>query len=166
MLKVPAGGSNRPREIGFARSPGPGLYRYDLVFRNRSGRLLGRLHDYYRVVRRNPEIHLALNGSSFSAGETVRAKVEDPGTEWASYGADFGIERFDGAAWVPIDWEAVFGHRAAFILIGYRSRPGTAGECVSGFTVPETMEPGLYRTTKPVDRSELSAEFTIVPPAA
>ena len=137
LLKAAGRGSLRSREVGgFARAPGPGLYRYDLAFRNQRGRLLGRFHDYYLVVRRNPEIRLALDGSSFSAGESVSAKVEDPGTECVFYGEDFGIDRFDGASWSPIDWEQVFGHRAISGLVGYFSAPGTAGQCVSGFTVP------------------------------
>jgi Big-like domain-containing protein len=154
----------RSHEIGFARAPEPGIYRYDLTFKGKAGRVLGRFHGYYIVVQRNPEFRLAIDGSTFSAGEVVNAKVEDPGTEWAFYGEESEIEQFDGTSWSPINWEQVFGHRRIGGLVGYFSDPGTSGTCAIGFKVPKQMEPGVYRITKQLDGTELSADFTIVAP--
>lgn len=162
------------RVIGFRRSPRPGLYRYDLSF-VRDGKSLAHYRDYYRVVRRSTDVRLALNGSSFQAGEQVLGKVENPGTESLFYGFPYSLERYDGSTWLPVDLSALFGRPFGFILVGLGIGSGWSDDCSSELSVPTSMSPGLYRMVKHVefvrsrpgrDRSRsLTAEFTIVPPA-
>jgi Bacterial Ig-like domain len=161
-LLEPAGA----RRIGFARSPVPGLYRYDLIFRDTDGELLGHYHRHYLVLPDEWNVTLALNATSFRVGENLHAQVRNYGTRSLSYGVGFSIERYDGA-WAPIDNEAVFGHKLVFIMIGLNLGAGNSDDCSSGFTIPEKMTPGLYRIVKRfgIGRDErlVSAEFTVVP---
>jgi hypothetical protein len=164
----PGGGVPAETRIGFRPSSQPGHYRYDLLFRDRSGKLLGRYHDYYSVVRRNPEARLVLDGTTFRVGDLVLEKIENPGTESLSYGAGSGrFERFEGSTWTPLDFEDLFGFPNIVPAIGLGVSPGWSSRCdFLGFVVPQGMTPGLYRVIKsePGARIYLAAEFTILPP--
>jgi hypothetical protein len=168
LLRVSANGRPAPpRIVGFRRVDEPGVYRYDIVFRDRGGRLLGRFSDYYRVVRGNPETRLVLNGSSFRIGDPVLEKIENPGTESLSYGAGPGrFERLEGSSWVPLEFEDLFGHPNVVPAIAMILAAGRAGGCeFLGFEVPAGMTPGRYRVIKSEPEAEplLSAEFAIEP---
>jgi hypothetical protein len=141
-----------PVNLGFPRSPRPGIYRYTISFR-KSGKLLGRYWDYYGVVRRGGDVRLALNGTAFRVGDEVLAKVENDSPEWLHYGVDYGIRRYEDGNWVPVELWRLFGHFVVFIRIGLTAEPGTVAECSSGFTVPETMSPGWYQMDKRIDIS-------------
>jgi len=158
----------RSYEIGFGRAGSHGLYRYDLVFRDPAGHLLGRYHRYYVVVSPNWNTQLVLNGTSFRSGDGVSAQIQNPGPYRLDYGLSFSIDRKEGDQWVGVPLATLFGEHFAFILIGLSLGPGEADGCSAGFTVPERMEPGLYRIVKTVSTgglTTLGAEFTIEPPA-
>lgn len=169
---VTDGGERVVRPIGFGRSPEPGLYRYDLVFRNRKGNLLGHYHHHYRVVRDVRDVRLALNAATYRPGSAVLVQVRNYGPQVIFYGVGFRIERHLDYidAWALIDNEEVFGRRLFVIAIGLGLRPGTSDKCYTGFTVPAKMTPGLYRIVKDIDVGEeepreetVSAEFTVEP---
>lgn len=156
------------REIGFGRAGQAGLYRYDLVFRDRAGELLGRYHRYYVVASPNWNTQLVLNGTSFRAGEPVRAQIQNPGPYRLSYGLSFSIDRKEGDQWVEVPLTPLLGEHFATIMIGLYLGPGEADACSAAFTVPDGMEPGLYRLVKTVSTGGttiIGAEFTIEPPA-
>jgi len=140
---------SHPVDLGFARSPQPGLYRYVISFKKK-GELLGRYWDYYRVVRRSDDVRLALNGTTFTVGDKVLGKLENDSTEWLFYGLGDGLESYEDGNWVPVNQSKLFGHRVVVPLIGLTAGPGTVAQCSAGFTVPETMSPGLYRMLKRV----------------
>ena len=162
--------------FGFARSPRPGLYRFDIAFRDRTGELLGRYHAYYGVVRRRLAVRLHLKGNLFRPGDVIYGRVENRGTEWLFYGEPNSIERYDGTDWVRLNL------RRAFSMIGILGPPGTVGRCTSNFRVPTDFAPGHYRMVKQVSYSDrrglvrgrgglsragrpltLTAEFEVVP---
>jgi hypothetical protein len=161
------------REIGFSRSSTPGIYRYDLIFRNERGGLLGRYHDYYLVVAENSDVQLALNGASFRPGDQLLAQVQNFGTDHLSYGVEFSLERYEGAVWTAVDLEQFFGRKVGFIMIGLGLGPGAADNCSVAMIIPANAQPGRYRIVKGFNWSRLhpygaisaSAEFTIEPPA-
>jgi hypothetical protein len=158
----------RSYEVGFGRAGSHGLYRYDLVFRDRAGGLLGRFHRYYVVVSPNWNTQLVLNGTSFRPGDEVRSQIQNPGPYRLSYGLAFSIDRKEGDRWVGVPLATLFGEGFAFPALGLNLGPGEADGCSAGFAVPESMEPGLYRIVKVVSTgglTTLGAEFTIEPPA-
>lgn len=158
----------RSYEIGFGRSGYHGLYRYDLVFRDRAGQVLGRYHRYYVVASPNWNTQLVLNGTSFRRGDGVSAQIQNPGPYRLSYGLSFSIDRKEGERWVAVPLNTLFGEGFAFPALGLILGPGEADGCSAGFTVPAAMEPGLYRIVKIVSTgglTTLGAEFTIEPPA-
>jgi hypothetical protein len=157
----------RSYEIGFGRAGYHGLYRYDVVFRDRSGEVLGRYHRYYVVASPNWYTKLVLNGTSFRAGDEIRAQIQNFGAYDISYGLGFSIDRKEGDQWVHVPLTALFGEGIAFPAIGLILGPGMADGCSAGFAVPEKMEPGLYRILKEVSTGGttiIGAEFTIEPP--
>jgi hypothetical protein len=158
----------RGYEIGFGRAGSHGLYRYDLVFRDPAGDVLGRFHRYYVVVSPNWNTQLVLNGTTFRPGDGVSAQIQNPGPYRLSYGLSFTIDRKEGDRWVGVPLATLFGESFAFPALGPILGPGEADGCSAGFTVPERMEPGLYRIVKVVSTgglTTLGAEFTIEPPA-
>ena len=69
------------QRLEFMRSTHSGLYRYDILFRNRDGKILGGYGSYYRVVRRRVGLRIGLNGSVFRAGDKVVGSFENLGTD-------------------------------------------------------------------------------------
>ncbi len=155
--------------LSFELSEEPALYRLEVVFRNDSGKRLGRFGRYLRVLESHPEERLTLLQSAYRPGETVVPRLENEGTDRLSYGLGYSIEQFDGAAWVPTSLGPKF-----FLAIGLDSFPGEAASCWE-FTVPIDTPPGRYRFRTSADaykttarqerpeRSSLTAEFEVVP---
>ena len=164
-----------PRAVGFGRSPEAGLYRYDLIFRNRAGGVLGHFHRHYVIAVADGEVELALKSNVVRPGDEVLAQMRNHGPHRLHHGVGFRIDRNEGGVWAPIDNEAVFGYKLGFILIGLILPPLTSERCASHFEVPDGMTPGLYRVVKHVnvyeepggERSQVAveAEFTVLPPA-
>lgn len=156
-------------ELGFKRSPRPGLYRYDISFASGDGTPLGEYRAHYVVVRRDLEIRLRLNATSFRPGDRILAKIENFRASGYGYGLDYWIQRRDGADWEPVSFEELFGHRVRFPRVRRGTGAGMSGPCSASLTVPETMAPGRYRLVKQISWREaprfLIAELTIRPPA-
>jgi hypothetical protein len=165
-------GSRGRRRFSF-RLPGrPSLYRFEIEFRNRAGRRLGRFGRYLRVLRPRRDARLTLERTSFQPGDTVSPRLENYGTESLLYGLEYAIESYDGATWA----RAPFDRPRPVPLIGLRTGPGEAASCWS-FTIPSDAPPGRYRfawsgrTSRETipshnGRLRLSAEFWVLPPAA
>jgi Bacterial Ig-like domain len=165
LLKVPSEGAPaRPRTLGFHTAP-PGLYRYDLTLRSADGRLLGRYHDYYRVIPRISDVRLATFGDTFRAGDTVAVRVENRGTTGVGYGAGEEFDRLEPGGWVRVPFEELFGRPNIVPAIGLATGPGTWSDCRwNNFQVPSGMTPGRYRVVKwESPNGEGSAEFVVVP---
>jgi hypothetical protein len=123
----------------------PAFYRVTIVFRGPGGRKIGSFGYYGRVVQPVDRARLRLDEPSYRLGETVFGRVENLGTNLASYGARYEIQRLEGTAWVTAPESP-----RIFILPLYASAPGMSGDC-SGFWIPPSMAaPGRYRMVKDV----------------
>jgi hypothetical protein len=135
-----------------------GLYRVELVFRDRDRTVLGRYGQYFRIVRPRISVQLALSPPIVHPGQVMNTRLLNFGTATIRYGEPFRVEQFDGSRWVGyplnINW-----HRPLFRLHG-----GQAGRC-QALRIPEDMAPGAYRFRKPLaDPSRgLTANFEVAP---
>jgi hypothetical protein len=137
------------KAIGFAQSPKPGLYRYDLIF-SRAGSKLGRYQAYYRVVRKTLDIRLSLNNKEFRAGDRILGVVENYTAESVDYVTSFKVQRRVGDDWMTIRSHELFGYPVKFRHAMLVSGPGSTGPCSVLLVVPETLSPGRYRVLKAI----------------
>jgi len=154
------------------RLPGkPSLYRFEIEFRNRAGKRIGRFGRYLRVMRPRRDARLTLKATSFQPGETVSPRLENFGTESLLYGLGYSIESYDGATWS----RSAIDRPRPVPLIGLRTGPGEAASCWD-FTIPPDARPGLHRfvwsgrasrETIPGHNGglKLTADFQVLPPA-
>ncbi|MEZ5077372.1 MAG: immunoglobulin-like domain-containing protein [Solirubrobacterales bacterium] len=125
---------------------GPALYRYDIEFRDhRSGEVLGSYSEYFRVVRTKIRMRIATSHDTVRPGQTIFARVENPGTVWASFGVEYAVQRFEGGVWThqPLGggvWPA----------IGLYMSSGGSGWCMR-YRVPAGAAPGSYRFVKQME---------------
>ncbi|HYG96380.1 MAG TPA: immunoglobulin-like domain-containing protein [Solirubrobacterales bacterium] len=151
----------------FNVSDKPAGYAVIAIFTSLDGRReLGRFRLHFKVMPPTFKARLALDASSYSAGQTVFGRIENLGTEKVSYGASYRIERYDGATWALAPETP--NH---FTLRLYFAPPGETGSECSPFLIPASMAPGRYRMSKEVnfaeslerDQISVSAEFEIAP---
>lgn len=157
-------------EPRFALPRKPAAYRTTLVIRSPSGRKFAEFGNYYRVVK--PAVHasLAPSAPSYSPGDTLFARVENPGAAFVLFGQEYAIEKLEGESWIRAPESP-----GAFVMPLYFVAPGrTSGHC-SVFQIPVSMPLGRYRISheavvswplQPRDRElrpTLSAEFDVVP---
>jgi len=163
--------SRSRRRFSFEISGRPSLYRFEIEFRNRAGKRIGRFGRYLRVLRPRRDARLTLETTSFQPGDTVSPRLENYGTESLLYGLEYSIESYDGATWA----RSPFDRPRPVPLIGLRTGAGGAASCW-GFTIPSDAPPGRYRfvwsgrtsrETIPAHngRLRLTAEFRVLPPA-
>jgi len=145
----------RIETIGFRRVPIPGIYRYDLIVRR--GRLpIERYRSYHRVVRWDANIRLRMNRQTIHHGERLSGRLENYTGAVLSYGPTFAVDRFDGVEWHRISLEELFGVPIAFFLEPLEFvEPGTAAGCYPSFSIPEAMDPGSYRISKPISLANI-----------
>lgn len=136
------------------------MYRVDIEFEARSGRLLGRYGFYHR---RLPPVlappRLAVNSATLSPGETLFARVENMSPKTVYYGVAYRIDRRNGPVWEP----ALQTPRGPWIMIGLHSSPGGTGRC-SAFRIPADMPAGEYRIVKRVGPSLGRSSRTVATP--
>ncbi len=146
----------------------PSFYRVDIVIGRRSGAILGRYSEYFRVVRPRFQAQLAISDESAAPGVTVYARVENLGTEPIVPSSRTMVERYDGAIWIEESALSVPGLRSHIRAL---LPAGRAASCVA-YPIPENQPLGLYRVTNSVSRTlspdtgsqtALSAEFQIGP---
>lgn len=149
----------------------PGAYRSTIVIRSPSGRKLAEFGNYYRVIKPSVRARLALSSSTYRRGETLFARVENPGAAFALFGQEYTIEKLEGEAWVRAPESP-----GPFVMPLYSIAPGrTSGHCIV-FPTPTSMPPGRYRLSQEVIfgwqgeprngeqiRPLLYAEFDLVP---
>jgi Big-like domain-containing protein len=144
----------------------PAIYRSTLVIRSHSGRKLAEFGNYYRVIRPTVHARLALTAPAYRPGDTLFARVENPGAAFVLFGQEYAIEKAEGESWVPV-------LEAQFVIGLYYVAPGlTSNHCIP-FPLPTTMAPGRYRLSQEAViswpnqprqlRPTLHAEFDVVP---
>lgn len=125
-------------------TPGrPGLYRYDIEFRDDgTGEVLGSYSEYLRVVKPTFHAGIAVNRRHVRPGQRVFARIENPGTSWVEFGLAYAVEKFEGGRWVEQDL-GVDGWLLPLIAMG----SGQSGWCMP-YRVPRDASPGRYRFVK------------------
>ena len=155
-------------EPHIALPPAPAIYRTTLVIRSHSGRKLAEFGNYYRVIRPRVDAHLVPDAPVHRPGETLFARLENPGPAIVLFGVEFFVERLEGAGWVPAPGApGPFPAGRQFVAAGVTSRNCTA------FPIPASMPPGRYRLSQEAViswaskkgqlRPKLYAEFDVVP---
>jgi hypothetical protein len=124
----------------------PAFYRMDVIFRNSTGKILGSYAAYFRVVKPNVDIKLALNDQVLEQGQVPNARVENLGTESVAPDSRISLEQFDGQGWHPITSYLTPGLRPGLRTV---LPAGQAARCVE-IRVPNEQGAGLYRITSKV----------------
>jgi len=174
---------SQPPRMMLQATPEAGLYRFDIQFKDRSGRLLGSFKDYLRVVHPRFQARLVISESSLRQGEWIAMRIDNLGTKTVTFDEDaypgFEVQRFDGSEWVEapvpeLPTRLYKGHsnRVAGFPNIYAGIPaGWATGCIGGFGIPPEYEPGLYRVLKLVQIRKrrgvsplfnLSTEFHVI----
>lgn len=128
----------RRRNFGFGGGVQPGIYRLEVTFENRSGDLVDKYQEYFRVLTARSNLKLAINSMSLRPGSTGYLRVENFGTVGASYSYEYRIwTADDGSVELPLEQQIVTRDRPLV-------RPGWAGECFQ-FQIPASAPAGNYR---------------------
>jgi len=130
-----------PREkFGFRvyLTSAPGLYRTQIVFRNRRGKLLGRFGEYFRILAGQYQAALVIDDPILSPGEVLDPRL-DNGAARLQFGLGAPIERLEADQWVP----APFGNGPVPELALFLE-PGASARCWPT-TIPTDASPGHYR---------------------
>jgi hypothetical protein len=159
----------------------PGLYRFDIGFKDRVGRMLGKFQENLRVVRRRYKARLVVSDSVLYRGESADMRIDNIGTRSITFEEGFSVgftlQRFDGLGWVEVPLPIVNGWRIESDRIAgfpnlYSGVPaGWSTTCVGSIQIPSEFRAGLYRILKPVKAAKrhgfsppinLAAEFQVV----
>jgi len=149
----------------------PGFYRTTLVIRSSStGRKVARFGNYYRLVKPKIDMRFVTEAASYRPGETVFARLENPGAAFALYGEGFKVEGLQGESWGPVP--AAPGPYATGLQY---VAPGTTSRYCLPFPIPPAMPPGRYRLAQETviswpsfpgqHRPILHTEFEVTAPA-
>lgn len=125
--------------LAFQVGARPALYRYDATFRNRSGDLLGRFAEYFRVVKRTVKVKLRLQSDVYAPGEMLTARLVNDGTMPIFYGFEALIEKWTGGEW------SLDPTTPSWPLEGLGLGGGVIGMCER---FPLVTTPGDFRLTK------------------
>ncbi len=139
---------SRIDELGFwlDTPPGPALYRYDLEFRDHgTGEILGSYSEYLRVVEPSFHVRLATNRDAYLQGQTAYARVENAGTQSASFGLGFNVQRLAPGGWVPDHLSPSGAVPAVGLVMG----GGGSGWCMR-LKIPRDQRPGRYRFVRSI----------------
>jgi hypothetical protein len=158
-----------PVRLNLGLSGEPGYYRVEIVFRDRSGKRIGRFGEYIRILAGNLDVRLSLDKSVAHPGETIEPRLENYGAADLSFGLGAPIEVQEGGSWV----RAPFGN-GPVPMLGLVIGPGQATSCWQR-AIPADASPGTYRVSLsfsyqlrtgrlPIGSGETrTVEFKIVP---
>jgi hypothetical protein len=164
----------RVSEVGYGRQGDtiivdlpkrPAIYRLDLTFKNAGGRVLGRFSEYVRVVEALAEARIGTQRKRYQAGDTLRGRVENLGTEAVLFPPSFLVEKFVDGNWVRVGPARTIWPRSLSAL-----KAGWASNCMI-YHIPSHFTPGLYRLKKWLsylgeEEFDATAEFYVRPVAA
>jgi len=119
-----------------------GIYRADITIDKGHHGRLRRYRQYIRVVRPKFQVKLNLSDTSYSAGQTLGARLENHGTIGVTSGTGLQLE-----AWASTRWKRVDGTPSWFSGPARDLVAGAVGNCEQ-FTLPTTLSPGQYRVSK------------------
>jgi|GEM_PF-6394023 len=133
--------------FGLRIPPRPGIYRAELTFdRGTTGRRIGRIAQYLRVVKPRVDARLRVIGDEVvPPGGVAHVQVENLGTRELLDGNSYELMREEGGAWVPARDDANVGPA---ISIGSRSiYGGLSGSC-ERVPIPSDAAAGRYRVSR------------------
>lgn len=130
-----------PVHLKLGLSGEPGNYRVEIVFRDRSGKRIGRFGEYIRILAGDLDVLFSVPRAIAHPGETIEPRLENRGAAYLSFGLGAPIEVLDGGSWVP----APFGN-GPVPAIGLTIGPGEATACWQR-TIPADASPGTYRVS-------------------
>lgn len=144
-----------------------GFYRFDMQIESATGKTIASYGAYFKRVRPYWNVKLGLARDRIRPGQRVFSRLENFGTDTASYGESFSIERFKNGSWVrqpgltPGAWFSWGG------ILG----PGRTGLCNS-VRLPANTPAGRYRVVKVAGGNlrgrgaRLTAAFTVDRPGS
>jgi hypothetical protein len=142
-----------------------GFYRVNLRIIER-GKLVGSYTSFIKLVPPSWRVRMSQDRSVVRAGQSIRWRIENLGTEEADYGADFRLQTRRKGTWKPVPG-MVEGPWPAYLAI---LEPGGTSECF-GQRLPRGLAPGKYRILQEVEPPErrrpavwLTAPFTLLAP--
>jgi hypothetical protein len=118
----------------------PGFYRTVLTIRSSSGHKLAKFGNYYRVVKPKVDASFVTDAATYRPGETVFARLDNRGADFALFGEGFKVEGLQGETWGPVA-EAPGPYTTGLQFVA----PGVTGAHCLPFPIPTTMPPGRYR---------------------
>lgn len=145
----------------------PSFYRIDITFGTTGGKRLGSYAEYFRVVRRSVDVDLALSSKSIQQGQSLRARVENRGTESVVPASLTYLEQFEDH-----EWRSVSSHLTPGLRPWIRAvlPAGRAARCVE-IRIPTEQRAGPYRIINKValrrgpSQVIISKVFHVVPSA-
>lgn len=126
----------------------PALYRVDLDFENIQGRKLGRYSEYFRVMKGRYQVIMTLSDTQVAFGQTLRARIENLGTEPVTADLGLAIEKRDGNRWVHLATVYDRGKRVDGRTYVFG---GETGPCFS-YKVPADLGSGTFRVSEEIRR--------------
>jgi hypothetical protein len=118
-----------------------GSFRVDVAFSNQKGELLGSYAEYVQAVPRTSRVRLGLSRQAVRPGGTVKARLENLGTESIGYSYAYTLERYRGDG----RWVLIPQHLFSQPLL--HAPPGRASQC-DAIRISERAAAGLYRVRK------------------
>ena len=148
----------------FDVSGNPAYYRVNLDFENFRGRKLGSYSEYFRVMKPRYRAVMTLSDEEVRPGQTIRARIENLGTELILAEVNVAIERHDGTQWTRV--ATVYRGGKALDASAYVFG-GETGPCFT-FGAPVDLGSGQFRVTETIrrhlrkgQRKRVSASFQI-----
>jgi hypothetical protein len=126
----------------------PANYRVDITLEKRSGEMLGSFGEYFRVMKARYKAVMTLSDSDVVPGQTIRARIENLGTEPIAAKVDVAVDWYDGTQW--IGREKVYRGGKVFDGSTYVSG-GETGPCFN-YKVPDDLGYGKFRVTEEIRR--------------
>jgi hypothetical protein len=133
---VPTLASFEDLKFGFGSKGARGLYRLTYELRNRGGKMIDRVAEYFRAVEAHSDMRLASIRREVAPGEAVNLRVENLGTMDGAF--NYLVRLYDEVG------EEVPVEQGVFPAIRPVVRPGHVGSCFS-FRVPSGTVVGGYR---------------------
>jgi hypothetical protein len=132
----------------FHVSANPSNYRVDITIERRSGEKLGSFGEYFRVMKAKYKAVMRVSDGDVVPGQTIRARIENLGTEPIAAGLSVSIDWHDGTQWIRLD--KVYRGGKVFDGRIYVSG-GETGPCFN-YKVPANLGYGKFRVTEEIRR--------------
>ncbi len=121
-----------------------GAYKITILIRNHRGRYLGSLVKYVKRVRRLGHARLDVREPTANPGQTIVARVANPGTIDVIVKPSFTVEYLNGLVWEGVD---AVSHPVPLSIIG--AEPGGSAGCIT-YTIPYGARSGRYRLRRSI----------------